>query len=46
MMLPLALQAVGAVCVVVGVSLIFPPAGFIVGGAFLVIFGLAIERGR
>jgi hypothetical protein len=45
-MLPLALQALGAASVVAGFSLVFPPAGFIAGGVFLVIFGLAIERGR
>jgi len=45
-MLALALQAVGAASLIVGVSLIFPPAGFIVGGIVLVVFGLAIERGR
>lgn len=45
-MIALALQIVGAASLVVGVTLVFPPAGFIVGGALLITFGLAIERGR
>jgi hypothetical protein len=39
-----ALQIAGAASVVIGLSLIFLPLGFISGGVFALIFGLAIER--
>lgn len=38
------LQIVGAVFVTVGVSMIYLPAGLIVAGAALLLFGLAVER--
>jgi hypothetical protein len=38
------LQIAGAVSVTAGVTLIFVPAGLIIGGVFLVLFGLAAER--
>jgi len=38
------LQIAGAIAVSAGVALIFPPAGLVVGGVFLVLFGLAAER--
>jgi hypothetical protein len=38
------LQIAGAVSVTLGVALIFVPAGLIIGGLFLVLFGLAAER--
>jgi uncharacterized membrane protein len=38
------LQIAGAVAVTLGVGLMFIPAGLIVGGVFLVLFGLATER--
>jgi hypothetical protein len=38
------LQIAGAVAVTFGVALIFVPAGLIIGGLFLVLFGLAAER--
>lgn len=40
------LQVVGAVAVTSGVALIYLPAGLIVGGVLITVFGLAIERGR
>lgn len=45
-MLATALQVVGAVAVTIGVALIYLPAGLIVGGVLITVFGLAIERGR
>jgi len=39
-----ALQVAGAIAISVGVGLIFIPAGIIVGGAFSILFGIAIER--
>jgi hypothetical protein len=38
------LQIAGAVAVTLGVGLMFIPAGLIVGGVFMVLFGLAAER--
>jgi uncharacterized membrane protein len=38
------LQIAGALAVTLGVGLMFIPAGLIVGGVFLVLFGLAAER--
>ena len=38
------MQIAGAVAVTLGVGLMFIPAGLIVGGVFLVLFGLAAER--
>lgn len=39
-----ALQIAGAAGVVIGLGLIFLPLGFISGGVFALMFGLAIER--
>lgn len=38
------LQAAGAAIITLGVGLIYVPAGLIIGGAFAVIFGVALER--
>jgi hypothetical protein len=38
------LQVAGAAAVTLGVGLIYIPAGLIVGGILLVLFGLAAER--
>lgn len=38
------LQILGAVAVTAGAALIFPPAGFIVGGAFVILIGLAVSN--
>lgn len=38
------LQLVGAAAVTVGAALIFPPAGFIVGGALVFLLGLAVSK--
>lgn len=38
------MQIAGALAVTLGVGLMFIPAGLIVGGVFLVLFGLAAER--
>lgn len=43
-MLATILQIAGAALVTVGVGLIFLPAGFIVGGAAVILFGVAMER--
>lgn len=44
-MLAIACQIAGAVCITVGAALLHPAAGFILGGVFLTMFGLAAERG-
>jgi len=41
----LVLQAAGAVLVVTGFAILAPFAGFIVAGALLITFGIALERG-
>jgi len=38
------LQVTGALLVTGGVMAIFPPVGFIVAGAFAILFGLGLER--
>jgi hypothetical protein len=38
------LQVAGFVAVTVGAGLIFLPAGLIVGGAFLILIGLAVVK--
>jgi len=38
------LQIAGAAMATIGVSLIYLPAGLIVGGAATLLFGLAMER--
>lgn len=43
-MLANVLQVAGLVAVTVGAFLLLPAAGVIVGGAFLVLVGLAMER--
>lgn len=43
-MLATILQVAGASAITVGVALMFIPAGLIIGGAFAILFGLAIER--
>lgn len=40
------LQVTGISLVSLGVGLVFPPAGVIVAGVGMVLFGLAFERGR
>lgn len=40
----LALQTAGATAISTGVFLVFPPAGVVVAGVFLLLFGLALER--
>ena len=39
-----ALQIAGAASVVIGLGLIWLPLGFISGGVFALMFGLALER--
>lgn len=38
------LQVAGAATITIGVSLIWLPAGVIIGGIFALLFGLALER--
>jgi hypothetical protein len=38
------LQTAGATAISTGVFLVFPPAGLVVGGVFVLLFGLALER--
>jgi len=40
----LALQSSGATAISLGIFMVFPPAGVVVAGIFMVLFGLAIER--
>jgi ammonia channel protein AmtB len=37
-------QLLGLVAITTGAALIAPPAGFIVGGVLLTMFGVALER--
>lgn len=39
-----ALQIIGAATITAGATLIYPPAGFIVGGIFAILIGLALGR--
>jgi hypothetical protein len=39
-----ALQAIGATAIALGAGLIYLPAGIIIGGLFVVAFGIAMER--
>jgi hypothetical protein len=45
-MLATILQIAGVVSIVVGGFLIWVPAGFILAGAGLILFGLAAEKGK
>lgn len=38
------LQIAGAVAISTGIGLVFLPAGIVVAGVFLVLFGIAAER--
>lgn len=40
------LQAVGILTISLGAGLIYPPAGVVLLGAGVLVFGLAIERGK
>ena len=42
----LAMEVIGATAVSVGAGLIFPPAGIIAAGIFLLVFAIAVERSR
>ena len=42
----LAMEVIGAAAVSVGAGLIFPPAGIIAAGMFLLVFAIAVERSR
>lgn len=44
MILSTILQAAGALVATVGIGLIYPPAGVIVGGAFLILIGFALGK--
>ena len=44
MKVALGLQVAGAVFVAVGASMIYLPAGFVVAGISMLVFGLAVER--
>jgi len=37
-------QAVGATAIAIGAGIIYLPLGIILGGAFALVFGIAIER--
>lgn len=39
-------QALGLVAIAIGVGFIYPPAGLIVAGIGLTLFGLALERSK
>ena len=39
------LQLLGAVAITTGAAFLAPAAGFIVGGIFLMLIGIAVERG-
>jgi hypothetical protein len=43
-LITLALQTSGATLISTGAFLLFPPAGLVVAGAFLILFGVANER--
>ena len=45
-MLATILQIAGISVISLGVGLRFPPAGVIIAGAGLVLFGIALERGK
>jgi hypothetical protein len=38
------IQIAGAVAITAGATLIFPPAGLIVGGIFALLIGLAVSK--
>jgi hypothetical protein len=40
------LQASGILVISIGAALIYPPAGLVLLGAGLLVFGIAIERGK
>jgi hypothetical protein len=40
------LQATGILTISVGAALIYPPAGLVLLGAGLLVFGIAIERSK
>jgi hypothetical protein len=42
----MSLQVIGALIISAGAALIFVPAGLVVAGAFVIAFGVAIERTR
>jgi len=39
-------QALGLAAIAIGVGFIFPPAGLIVAGIGITLFGLALERSK
>lgn len=39
-------QICGAVCVTIGSYMIVPAAGWLVGGAFMVVIGVGLEKSR
>lgn len=38
------LQVAGAIAITAGCALIFPPLGFIIGGCFAILIGLAVSK--
>jgi hypothetical protein len=43
-LLAVSLQAAGTIAISAGIFLVFMPAGIVIGGVFLTLFGLALER--
>jgi hypothetical protein len=45
-MIATTLQATGVVVISLGAAFIFPPAGLVLLGIGMLVFGIAIERGK
>lgn len=42
--IPLALQVLGSIAITAGAYLIYAPSAIVLGGSFLILFGIAMER--
>lgn len=42
--LPVTLQLLGSICITTGAYLIYAPSAIVLGGSFLMLFGIAMER--
>ena len=42
--IPIAMQLIGSITITVGAYLVYAPSAIVLGGSFLILFGIAMER--
>ena len=42
--IPIAMQLIGSIAITAGAYLVYAPSAIVLGGSFLILFGIAMER--